>query len=988
MTTMAQEPGTAERKAEYVDAVTRGQGLMPLQEPGVSPEENAFRAEMEARKDTMLAGRVQLEHPVMVDANARDTILKRAESTEWGADWYRGIIAEADILVAQPDGYVEAMIPELTPANPYGFTCPNCVGEKSQEAVGSSLYRWSSAAPDQIQCRACGQVYPDHRFPETAVLQAPRTGQTFTFYLNEAERANPEDRSGKLAWHWVGHPIHVSFNGIIRAEKVLYMRGAANTLAFAYWLTGNPEYAEMGIAILERQAQCYRTWLYHDYWDTFADCDPLYAAWHDRALPLEWKRHLCADVYAKDTFDAARMEQTYWGAGRVHPSTDAITGLPDLLLAYDLLHDAMDSQGNSLWTPETRALVERDLFLEYVMGAEPYAGGAGVATNANNKAPRVYNAFGAIGKCLGLPEYADVALRGYEIVRDESFLYDGFSKESPAYTNMYLSQLIAVPETLHGFQWPEGYPGRSGTVNYFETDQRLALMLEAVVDQLHPAGRYLPLSDTNVATQPSAGILEIGTKRYPENYAGVLHALRGNARPTDYGLIHLSEEALQNDKPLNLPEIYFPAWMNAILRQDSDDGDTVVSLAFSPQGGHRHSDNLALFYGNEESTFLGDHGYVGDMPVNKWIKSTQSHNLVVVDDKDQEFGERVPSFHWMVTSPEVSAVEASSTAYPQCSVYRRTVVLLKGPEGKNILVDIFRVAGGKKHAYRIFSEVAASDSQDGAIEFTGLDMPAEPPLPQVGSSLASEDIFGLRDVRTANAPPDSWLVTWRDAGHAYRLWMLSPTHRVKASNGPGQQTRDDAGRRVRYVDAVRDGENLESTYVAVHEPLDSADMPRVLSAERLDAPTEAGPDAVALRVKTAWGTYTILNAFETAGAVEGATFQGDLGIVYRGSEMTWACALGASELTVAGKGFKETPAHWTGEISDVTDQVIATSTPRPEGWPEVPDESNVYVRLRTGDFWTGLPIVSVMDGVIETVRFPIPSEATEFDVPSWRVEKL
>ncbi len=980
----SQQPSEADRKAAFVQAVTRGDGLMPWQQAGIAPAEAEFRAEMEARKDAMLAGRVPQTHPVMVDADALNTVRHRMESTDWGADWFRSIKAEADELIAKPDGYIEDMVPALSPTNTYGFTCPNCVGVKSQEGVGSSLYAWSSEKPDQIQCKACGQVYPDPKYPETAVLQAPRMGQTFTFYLNDEERANPNDRSGKLAWHWVGHPIHVSFSGVIRANKITYMRRAVTTLAFAYWVTDDPRYARMGIAILDRFADCYRNWLYHDYWDAIADCDPLYAAWHDMNLPLEWKRHLCADVYAKDTVEKARMEQNYWGAGRIHSSTDSISGLPDAALAYDLLHDARDENGKPLWTNETRAHVERDFFLEYVMGAEHYVGGAGKAESANNKSPRLYNAFAAVGKCIGLPQYADVALRGYERVRDESFLYDGFSKESPAYTNMYLSQLIAIPTTLDGFRWPEGFEGRSGVVDYFHTDERLGLMLGAVIDQLHPSGSYLPVSDTRVQTYPSPYILEVGTKYYPERYAGILHALRGDARPTDYGLIHLSEDALNREQDFAPPEIYFPAWMTAILRHGDGDAATVAALTFAPPGGHRHNDNLSLYYASNDATYLGDQGYVGDMPLNNWIHNAFSHNLVIVDDANQDMGDRVPTFHSMATSDEVSVVEASSTAYAQCSDYRRMILLLKGPEGKNVLVDIFRVTGGKKHDFRVFSEVAASDTAENGLAFTGINMPPEPPLPDVGSSLTREDIFGLRDVRAVDDPPATWQTMWHDANHGYRLWMLSPVSRVEASNGPGQETRDDAGRRVRYVDAIREADDLSSTFVAVHEPMDGPNGVRVRQAERIDVPADAGPNAVALRVDTAWGSYLILNAFDRAETIADVSFQGDLGIVFHGEGDAWLWALGASKLRTSGKGFDDAAAHWTGMIAEATDERIVTSAPRPTDWPEHDRDGTEYVRVKSGDSWTGLPVASTMKDSIAIKRFPVTPGATGFDLPAWR----
>ena len=105
---------------------------------------------------------------------------------------------------------------------------------------------------------------------------------------------------------------------------------------------------------------------------------------------------------------------------------------------------------------------------------------------------------------------------------------------------------------------------------------------------------------------------------------------------------------------------------------------------------------------------LGDLGYVGDTPHLAWLKSTKSHNLVVVDDSEQRFrkqGEPAASkLEMMVTTPP-SRRSASSDTYGQCQDYRRQLTLIKGPEGRTFLVDIFRVKGGRKHSFRLWSEL-------------------------------------------------------------------------------------------------------------------------------------------------------------------------------------------------------------------------------------------------------------------------------------------
>jgi len=957
---------SADRKAEYVHAVTRGGGLMPWQESGISVVEKTFREKMEARKDALLA-RGSTEHPVLLSPDHIETARRNIAETDWAKGWLANQRQMADYIVGQGPDWIAHMLPAEAPAHAYGFTCPNCVGDKSQEATGRSLFSWSYKNPDEISCRKCGQVYPDAMFPETAVLQLPRLGESITYYLNDAERAHPDDRSGKHSWYWVGHPIHVSFTGIIREQKIGFMRTAAKALAFSYLFTEDPRYAAAARDVLTRYAECYRQWPYRDYWDTYADCDPLYAAWHDKSLPLEWKRHLVEDAYARDTLEQGRMMQNYWGAGRVHPSTDSISGLHHLAVAYDLTYSAVDSNGDAVWGQDAKRLVERDLLLEYLMGAEPYVGGPGQATNANNKAPRIYNAMASVGKCLGIAEYMDTAIKGYEIVRDESFLFDGFSKESPAYTNMYLGTLLAVPETLHGFQWPEAYTPRSGTVNLYRTDTKLQLMYRQILDTVLPSGHYLPLSDTRINSRPSGHIVQMGVRRFPDLFEGVLPSLRASSS-SEYALFNLSNDELKKDGGLRLTETYYPAWMTSIFRHGDVPNAATMTLAFNPAGGHRHYDNLALFYADHGQTILGDLGYVGDMPVNRWIKSTASHNLVVVDNAGQRHKERTTEFHMLVTSPLASVIDASSTAYKQCSEYRRRTIFIKGSPGRTFAIDIFTVEGGASHRYRVYSELASSDAgAGGSINFNGVSLPAERPLPQVGASLAEEDIYGLRDVRSGEPATADWQAVWREPDRAYRLWMFTDCERVEASNGPGQRSLEESGRRVRYVDAVREGEGLRSTYVAVHEPSDPEGDFVITNVERLDA-AEAGPNAIALRIDSAWGEYLVLSRFDEKSTAGGTTFQGDFALIHRSAQKE------PRHLLVGARVFgeKKMAPSWSGEVQKANDYTLSTQESISVA---VPDAAGVktYARVRTSAGWTGFPVDTIDNDVVQVERFPIPN---------------
>jgi len=979
-----------DRKSEYVDRVTRGEGFMPWQVHGVSDQEVEFRKEIEVRKDRMLAARVAVQRPVMLSQEEIEQAKRNIETADWARVWFAGQKGIADYVVGQPDDYVERMIPELTPGFNYAFTCPNCVGVKSQEAACNPV--WYYRNPDELRCPSCEQVYPSEDYPETARLVCPRSGQAFTYYLNDNERAHPEDRSGKYAYRWVGRTMHVSFAGVIRERKIYFMIGAVKNLAFAYRFTGDTTYAERAKEILLRLAHCYRNWLYHDYWDSIADCDPMYAAYHDRNLPLEWKRHLCGGAFAKDTADRAAMLQNYWGAGRVHPSCDVATYLVGICLAYDLIHDVRSEDGAAVWTDADRATVERDLIMEWLMGAEPFLGGPGKATNTNNKAGRVYYPMAAVAKCLGITEWADTALRGFEAQCEKSLAYDGFSHESPAYTfspASYIGGLLGIAESLHGFQWPENFGARSGRVNLYEDGGRFHLLMLALVDHLLPDGRLPPLADTSVASRPSRHIIDAGFKRLPQEYGKLFQVAGRRSRPSEYAVLHLDATeiaATQEEVGLDPPEIYFPSLMTAFLRHGKGPQATALSLTFSPDGGHRHYDNLALFYTDRGHTVLGDQGYIGDTPMNRWIRNTFSHNLVVVDDQEQlkRSGNerRRPRLHLMATSPKVSVVGASSQTYPQCDQYQRTVALVKGPGPETFAVDIFRVRGGKKHAYRVFSELASSDAPQGELGFEGMDMPPESPLPQVGGSTKPEDIFGLRDVRSFGDPPSTWQAIWSQPDRSYRLWLLSQVEQVQASNGPGQEHGKQMGRRVRYVDAIRTGDGLDSVFVAIHEPSGPDNKRPIRTASRLEVPQEAGSEAVAVKVESAWGQYLILSDFANEAEIDGVRFAGAFGALCRTpAGGKWLFTVGASTLQEDAFGFSGTNAQWSGNVLNNTEAVIATSTDKPGDWPSLPNDCQNHVLVNDGEYDTGFPIREVGTQTITVRRFPLP-KVTSFQLPA------
>ncbi len=1011
-------PEEAKQKADYVEAVTSGKGVgyMPWQEHGLSQKEIDFRNRMENRKTTLLAGRGPIQHPVLVDAKAHERVVKNIAGSDWAKKVADKARERADFIVSQPDSYVDAMISTTTPWYDYGMVCPNCVGDKSKENTGEIVLLWSYKDPDKLTCKMCGHVYPSEQYPETLKLFCPRMNQTLTFYQSPAERAHPDDHTGQYAYKY-GQPLHDSFSGLIIQYKALFMIDSLGDLSLTYMATQDPKYARRAQQILLRLAACYRGWLQHDFLQSVIDADPLYAAWHETELELVWKRRLTSKGYARDTLHKAAT-LSYWASGRLLPSISDKGALIALARAYDAVADATDESGKSMWSDADRAKVERDLFMEWIFNGEPYLGGQDKAELYNNRSARLYGGYAAVASMLKVPPLADTALKGYERLRDTVYTTDGFSTESPGFMMMFMQDMPSIPEALNRFDWPDSFPARKAAGDLFK-DPKLRNIHRAMIDQLRPDGTLIPFEDTVVGTRLPADCVQSGIKHYPEFFGGKASLLgdpnpvqpappeRVEECPGPYSLVNLDGKRLFGDKGLNLKDVYFPNWMTAILRHGSDRDAALLAMNFSPPGARRQGDNLTLYYMSHNNVALGDLGYVHDSPLNNWIASTLSHNLVIVDDKAQpsRAAKRTPKLEQMLSTPRASAVEASSDAASSTTEYRRLAILLKGPNEQTCAIDIFRVKGGKKHSYQLFSEIASSDAGDkGALVFEGVTLPPEPPLPNFGTSLLRDHIFGLRDQREAKAPA-AWTATWTEPGRHYRFRCLSQADTVMAANGPGHESLATSGRRVRYLNLIHEGpnDNTASTFVGVHEPsLPDGSMP-VKSARRLEVPAAAGPEAVAVEIETVWGSYIVLSEFAGETTLAGVTFQGKLGIFGTDAKgKPWYLASGATTLRRGAIGFTNKPAEWTGTLSAQPAPVKRTfpaalfskrgdaetllaAGGRPAGWSDPPKGCRAYVILNVaqnvprpnlGRFDTGYPVARTSPKSIVTERFPIPAETT------------
>ena len=372
-------------------------------------------------------------------AHAQPRTLYRAEDIEnarrnveqwpWAQSIVNGWKRRADSVLKHDRAFFEKLIPELTPGDSYGQTCPKCVGKKS--LMGQARFKWSVTQPDRMTCTSCGTVYPNKEYPETGVLKCPRMGQTFTYYEKPEERANPEERA-KHAYKWCNRPRATSFSSQIRFLKAKWAWYQLPTLAKLYALTGDIAYAERVIWILDRFARVYPNYLFHSYDGSIADWPPAQVAANMGAqgatggprggrFPKETIRHAYGLHQKKDY---STLHNGFWGAGRLAVHSKGSDAGPLLLMtvAYDLVRDAKYPDGRQLVDEETDRRITNDLIAAGCTDMEHW-------NSLSNKGTTVFALSAAVGRLMGQPERVRRALDGFNRMMDERYHFDGFYSE-------------------------------------------------------------------------------------------------------------------------------------------------------------------------------------------------------------------------------------------------------------------------------------------------------------------------------------------------------------------------------------------------------------------------------------------------------------------------------------------------------------------------------------------------------------------------------
>ena len=810
-----------------------------------SAGERECRQRLEALKGEYFRGALKVAHPCL---GVQDENLAIARANirrhDWAKRLYDGMVSLADHYADRTDACIDAMVPGLTPLHVYGTFCPVC------EADNTYRMRWDHRDPERLVCFHCGAVMTDRSFPEPGRLELPRSGQVLTYYIRPEEQDALAFSTGQNAFVWAGRKVHSSYQGAIRQCKTHHMPRVARVLAILYRMTGKDRYARTAASILKRFAKVYPTYLFHDYWNTFMDCDPLYAC--ERMARDEgigrYEVNACPDQNARSGMKSGKLIQTFWGCGRmscggVQAEADQLRHLTE---ALDLIWEATDGDGRPFLTEEERETVVRDLIVEGLFTFTHWEG-------VNNKVAGCRVGEVALGRFLGVPKYVHRGVEGFDPYLRGFFNFDGSTAEGSGYYAYAVHNVWALPEAALGYSDPPSYrrKNRYDKLNLYDPNGHYRTVLRARALMALPDGRVPHTADAHEGHPgwPSPAYLHnTGLVRLGREFAPFVRLDEGD----DFALFNRPADLKPADPP-PVRDRFFPAWLLAIFNtgyarmfQENLSGTASFLMNFYKPHGHDHPDALNIAMFAEGVEVLSDLGYIGDHPLNASIRSTLKHNLVVIDEQEQlPRGVRPPgNVRLIATSPNVKLIDADCKAYDEADVYRRSCLMINRGGGPAYLVDCFRVKGGQIHDYAIHGEGTITGLP--AFEDGG-------PVPlKRRKGVIGGDIETLRVGQTPDGP---WSAAWTDEGMTMRVRFLSPAQEAIIGEGPGQRDHAEIGVRHDYLFARCSESGAGNTFVTLIEHY--REMSDITGAVSLGLP-EGADGPVALKITRRTGTDTVL----------------------------------------------------------------------------------------------------------------------------------
>jgi oligo-alginate lyase len=606
-------------------------------------------------------------------ATARDNVARYPRARELA----ESIRREADYWAAWTDVALWNVVPGAEVPRSFECSTQGCPihGRKIFEVNGGAFYPWiiDPKTPFKIKCPIGGETYPSNDYGRFY-----RSG-----FKDRSDFKGPyvDDGRGWVApngerYWFVAHANHwLWFMHVSAPHENLYTGLAA--LGRTYLLTGDPRYAHKAAVLLRRIAEVYPNMDYESqsrYGQLMAERDG--TRYTGKVLNAIWETYFIAQL--AETYDA------------IWPSIDGDAAL----------HGFYEEDGRA-----TRSFIEANIIEEGIDAVyqKRVRGNFGMHQRALLVMAIVrQHADNAryLRDVLDKPDGS--AYLGLRPALDTLIWRDGEPYESPGYNLLWLQNISAVATLLP----------RLGVD--ISTLPRLRRLYDAPMEAI-AIGRHTPaIGDTASAyggvVGEDAAVYQRAFRAYADpRYASFLAGFgaggEGGFRDFE-SLLHPPIAAVRapegGRRVPPQPSRLLSGYGVALLNNKAD--DTGASLYFGQHGNHFHLDRLHIDLFANGQPMTPDLGYPDAMNeyvpgVFTWSTHTVSHNTVMVDNAPQPGN--APGIVRLMASGEtdrVIDVEAPGT-YPQCDVYRRTLVMVDTGPHQSYFVDFFAVSGGRDHLY-------------------------------------------------------------------------------------------------------------------------------------------------------------------------------------------------------------------------------------------------------------------------------------------------
>ncbi len=577
-----------------------------------------------------------------------------------------GIVTRADYWLGFDHEALSKIITSAEVPRAFDLSTSGCPLHGDTIFTVGGTYPWiiDPKKPLQVRCPVGGEVYPSNNRAECHHDGMKEVYHDDSLFVDNGWGWSSPD--GEKFW-FVAYANQWTWNK--------YIGPGLTSLAEAYLLTGNGQYAEKAAEMLYLIAKVYPSMDYEN--------QSRYG-WMMKQQNIRYP---------------GKVLNRIW-------ETRFITGLAE---AYDMIWDHIDLSfslqgkiGKS--GEEIRSFIEANL-LEDALEAieqEKILGNFGMHQDAlvTLHLARQYAGRDDAIEALINRHSSRFATSGLRYALYNQVKRDGIPYESPGYNTIWVSQLTRIADKLHKMD-----------INLFE-EKRMKRLIDAPLEMV-AIGKYTP--DPGDGGSVLGGLIgrnpdiyQIVFNRYgDEKY---LHWINQSAGKQFTSFSSLFRKPLLNISPLPgnrvvevLPSRLFAGYGLGILNNRSD--QTALAMTYGMHYSHYHWDflNFEVFANGQK--MMPDLGYPDAMNVfvpgiYSWSTNTISHNTVVVDEKRQQINQ--PGIlHEFVNGSFARAIDASSPAYTKVETYRRNIMMIDTDEQQSYFVDFFHLSGGTRHDYSL-----------------------------------------------------------------------------------------------------------------------------------------------------------------------------------------------------------------------------------------------------------------------------------------------